>query len=106
MKLMGIELTPEEFDTLMCEQANGKELKVVDGKVIAVEHEVTQEEILNNELNTLLNWFEKYDNQVKQYERCKRLGTEFDKDINELDAQATINQKRIAEIRKILKKEI
>ena len=37
MKLLGIEMTNEEFDFLFCEQAQGKELKVVDGKVIAVE---------------------------------------------------------------------
>ena len=37
MKLFDIELTKEEFDNLMCEQAQGKELKVFDGKVIAVE---------------------------------------------------------------------
>lgn len=45
MKLLGIEVTEKEFDFLFCEQAKGKELKVVDGKVIAVEHEVTQEEL-------------------------------------------------------------
>lgn len=74
-----------------------------------VDYDNSQElelKLLENELNSLYSWFEKYDNQVKQYERCKRLGTEFDKDINELDAQATINQKRISEIRQILKKEI
>lgn len=37
MKLFGIELSNQEFDYLMCEQAKGKELKVVDGKVVATE---------------------------------------------------------------------
>lgn len=105
MELLGIEISFEEFDFLMCEQNKGKELKVIDGKVVAIEHEPTQEELLNNELNTLYSWFEEYDNQVKQYERCQRLGIEFDKNIEELDAQATTNQKRIAEIRNILKGE-
>lgn len=46
MKLLGIEVTPEEFNNLFCEQAKGKELKVIDGKVVAVEHEVSEEELL------------------------------------------------------------
>lgn len=65
----------------------------------------TEKELLNNELNKLYTWFNKYDNQVKQYERCQRLDIEFDKDISQLDTQATINQKRISEIRNILKEE-
>ena len=59
----------------------------------------TKEELLNIELRNLMEWFEEYDNQVKQYERCVRLNIEFDKDINELDRQATENQYRIREIR-------
>ena len=43
--LLGIEVTDEEFDYLFCQQSQGKELKVVDGKVVAVEHETTQEEL-------------------------------------------------------------
>ena len=46
MKLMGIEMTFEEFDFLICEQNKGKDLKVIDGKVVAVEHEVSEEELL------------------------------------------------------------
>lgn len=34
MEFLGIDLTLEEFDKLMCEQAQGKELIVEDGKVI------------------------------------------------------------------------
>lgn len=59
---------------------------------------IAQEELL--ELNT---WFEEYDNQVKQYQRCVRLGIEFDKDINELDNQAKSKQERIREIKDLLK---
>lgn len=105
MKLLGIEVTPEEFNNLFCEQSKGKEIKVVDGKVVAVERELTQQKQLERELSSLYDWFDEYDNQVKQYERCQRLGVEFDKNIEELDAQATINQKRIAEIRNLLKGE-
>ena len=102
--LLGIEITDEYFDYLFCEQAKGKELKVVDGKVVAVEHEPTQEEILNSELSDLYVWFEEYDNQVKQYQRCQRLGIEYDRDIVELDNQAKVNAERITEIRNLLKK--
>jgi hypothetical protein len=106
MKILGIEVTEKEFDFLFCEQAKGKELKVVDGKVVAVEHEVTEQELLQKELTELYSWFDEYDNQVKQYNRCQRLGIEFDKDINELDNQAKVNQDRIAEIREILKEKL
>lgn len=102
MELLGIEMPFEEFDKLMCEQSKGKELKVVDGKVVAVEHEPTQEELLEIELRSLLAWFEEYDNQVKQYNRCQRLGIEYDKDIKQLDNQARVNANRITEIRKDL----
>lgn len=53
MELLGIELTFEEFDRLMCEQSQGKELKVIDGKVVAVEHEVTEEELTQQEIYEL-----------------------------------------------------
>ena len=45
MEFLGIEMTPEEFDYLICEQNKGKELKVIDGKVVAVERVATQEEL-------------------------------------------------------------
>ena len=53
------------------------------------------------ELAQLLTWFEEYDNQVKQYQRCQRLGIEFDKDITTLDNQAKINAARITELRNL-----
>ena len=68
-----------------------------------VEHKPTQEELLNSELNDLYSWFEEYDNQVKQYNRCQRLGIAYDKDIEELDNQARVNAERITEIRNLLK---
>jgi hypothetical protein len=58
MKLLGIELTDKEFDYLMCEQTKGKELKVVGGKVVAVEKTLTESEkslIRIRELKQLLN---------------------------------------------------
>ena len=43
-KILGIEVTEEEEDFLFCEQAKGKEIKVIDGKVVAVEKTITDEE--------------------------------------------------------------
>lgn len=43
--LFGIEMTDEEFGYLFEQQSQGKELKVIDGKVVAVDHEVTEEEL-------------------------------------------------------------
>lgn len=43
--LLGIEMPFEEFDRLLCEQANGRELKLVDGKVVAELHKPTESEL-------------------------------------------------------------
>ena len=94
-KLLGIEMTDDYFDYLFSEQEKGKELKVIDGKVVAVEHEVTDEERKQQRIYEIRTWFEEYDNQVKQYERCVRLGIEFDKDIVELDNQAKAYQEEL-----------
>ena len=65
----------------------------------------TSQELLKQELVELENWFDEYDNQVKQYNRCQRMGIAYDKDIAELDNQAKVNAERITEIRNILKGE-
>lgn len=44
MKLLGIEMPLEEFDALIVAQNNGKELKVIDDKVVAIDHILTQQE--------------------------------------------------------------
>lgn len=98
-RLLGIEITDKEFDYFMCEQAKGKELKIVDNKIVAEYHQQTEKEKLEQERREILRWFEEYDNQVKQYNRCKRLGVEFDRDIGELDNQATEKQLRLREIK-------
>ncbi len=55
------------------------------------------------ELADLEKWFtEVYDAQIKQYNRCQRLGLEYDNKygtIAELDNQATASAKRISELR-------
>ncbi|MBQ3047587.1 MAG: hypothetical protein IJD48_01065 [Clostridia bacterium] len=42
MQLLGINMSFEEFDKLMCEQSNGKELKLINNKVMAVERVFTE----------------------------------------------------------------
>ena len=59
-------------------------------------------EALQTELSELYEWFIWYDEQTAQYQRCLRLGEEFDEDITELDAQAKTKQLRIREIRATL----
>jgi len=54
---------------------------------------------MQSELYQLEEWFKWYDQQVIQYQRAMRLGIEFDKDINELDAQAVETAARIKELR-------
>lgn len=68
MELLGIEMPFEEFDSLMCENAQGKELKVIDGKVVAVEHEPTTEEIKLNRIYELKQLLQKYKEDVEQVE--------------------------------------
>ena len=101
--LLGINVSLQEFADLMEQQSLGKELVVVDNKVVAIDHVMSEKEELNIELKTLYRWFEEYDNQVKQYERCQRLGVTFDKDIADLDNQAQTKAARITEIRDLLK---
>lgn len=64
----------------------------------------SEEELLNNELNELLAWFNNYyRTQVEQYNRCQRTGAVYDKDIVALDKQADEAQIRIREIKEQLK---
>ena len=56
--ILGINLTDAEFDYYACEQNKGKELKVIDGKLVAVEHVPTEEEITQLQLHIKLNRLE------------------------------------------------
>lgn len=42
--LLGIEMSFEEFDHLICEQNKGKKLITQDGKICAVNYEISQKE--------------------------------------------------------------
>ena len=57
---------------------------------------------LQVELNTLYAWFDMYDKQVAQYQRCLRTGKQYDKDIAVLDAEAQQKQLRIRELRQLI----
>jgi hypothetical protein len=86
--------------------------KVVDGEIKYVIHDKSGYELSTNreaarkELTDLTSWFNNvYDVQVKQYERCLRLGVEYDNKygtIAELDALASQNAKRINELNTLL----
>ncbi len=44
-------------------------------------------------------WFEQYDRQVMEYQRCIRLGQAYDRDIDKLDQEAMEKQQRIRVLR-------
>lgn len=52
-ELLGIKMNFEEYNTLIAEQENGKELVVENGKVIARKHEPTQKEIAQQRIAEL-----------------------------------------------------
>lgn len=112
-KILLLPSEQEEYHYEFKQYPNGgkDKIKVIDKPFKQAEYEniqvyipYTEEEILQQELLELVNWFEGYYRcQIEQYERCKRMNDEFDKDINELDNQAKVNQERIREIRNLLK---
>lgn len=59
-KILNIMVSDQEFDQLMIEQSNGKELKVVNNKVVAINHELTQEELKKNEISQIKKQLQKY----------------------------------------------
>ena len=77
--LLGIEITDEEFDRLFCEQSQGKELKVVDGKVVAIEHEITDEERKQMRMSEIQNRL----NELSQDFIQVYLGADFGTKLNE-----------------------
>lgn len=84
-----VEVTDEEYEQLLLGL-----LKFENGKLVVNEIGVLQKEL--DELNA---WFRYYDVQVSQYNRCVRLGLEFDKNIEELDAEAVKKAERINAVR-------
>jgi hypothetical protein len=78
MKLLGIELTPEEFDYLMCEQSKGKELKAVDGRVIALDRVITEEEKNQMRINELIACLTNTDYQVLKWKEGELTDEQFE----------------------------
>lgn len=109
MKLLGIEMTMEEFDFLLCEQAKGKELIVDNGKVIAIEHQESKQELAQMELLELKYWYDNYYTQHEQkYRRLHSLGklTDIGKDpyseLINLYNEAEIKRAKIQELERLL----
>lgn len=105
MELLGVELTNEEFDYLMCEQAKGKELKVVDGKVVAVERVMTEQEKAQIRIAELkqklqetdylaIKHFEGYLTDY-EYEPIKFKRQSWRDEINALEVQYAIDSKQL-----------
>lgn len=109
MELLGIEITFDEFDKLMCEQSNGKELVVDNGKVIAIEHQESKQELAQKELLELKYWYDNYYTQHEQkYRRLHSLGKLTDEgkdpynDLINLYNEAEIKRARIQELERVL----
>ena len=115
MELLGIEVSFEEFDYLMCEQSKGKELVVEDGKVIARDRIIAQEELNQNKIAELDNWFKtdylKYEQMFTRREALgktdiiedefrNRVGENAYHSLIELYEEAEIVASEIRELRK------
>ena len=103
--ILGIDLTKEEYDFLILEQAKGKELVVDNGKVIAIE----QQELPQRELLELKYWYDNYYTQHEQkYRRLHTLGKTTDEGKNpyneliNLYNEAEIKRARIQELERLL----
>lgn len=77
MKLLGIELSLEDFDKLMCEQSKGKELKVIDGKVVAGERVISEDEKRLNRINELKRLLKESDYQAIKFAEGKLTAEEY-----------------------------
>lgn len=108
-ELLGIKMDFEEFDMLMCEQSKGKELVVDNGKVIAINHQESKQELAQKELLELKYWYDNYYTQHEQkYRRLHSLGklTDEGKDpyqeLISLYNEAEIKRARIQELERLL----
>ncbi len=82
-------------------------------KIAKKREELNRQVSLKNQLSTLKEWFVKYDEQVSQYERAKRLNLGIIIHINskvyatlkELDEEARVNADKISAIRRELQED-
>jgi len=90
-KLFGFDIEDEYFDFLFCEQTKGKEIAVENGKVVARDRVVTQEELNQNKIAELDNWFKTtYRYQCEKYTRLIAL--------NKLDDDGVDPNKKLLEL--------
>lgn len=102
-----VEITEERWFELLDGQAQGKEIYTrADGQPDVRDYVQTEADLARAELYELEKWFtDIYDNQIRQAERCERLGVAYDKkygSVAELDMQAVMKAERITELRKLL----
>lgn len=74
----------------------------IDNKLVFNEELKNQAILKQNDFNEIFDierWFVWYDNQCAQYGRAIRRGETFDRNIEELDAEAEIKSVRLAKLR-------
>ena len=72
------DLTDKEEDFLFCEQAKGKEIKVVNGKVVAVERVITEEEKAKTRIAELKQKLKDTDYQAIKFAEGELTAEEFE----------------------------
>ncbi len=97
-KLLGIKLTDKEFNFLICEYNKGKQLKVVGGKVVAVERVITEDQKKANRITELKDLLAGTDYQAikfaegqisaEDYEPIRTQRQAWRDEINELEGGA------------------
>lgn len=74
MKFNGIEITEQEIEFLMSEQDKGKVIKIIDGKYVAVDKVLTEEEKAQIQIKELKHWFDtEYTKLEQKYRRLRAL---------------------------------
>ena len=64
--ILGVEMTKEEYDFLILEQLNGKELKLENGKVVAVEKTLSKEARKNIRISEIKTRLEQLSQDIIQ----------------------------------------
>lgn len=95
MELLGITVTDDEFNALMCAQNNGKELKVIDGNVVAVERVLSEKFLRETRISELKQFLADTDYKTIKYVEGEISDEEYEpvlaerkawrKEINELE---------------------
>lgn len=96
-KIFGVEVSDEEFDRLYKLQSEGKILKVIDGKIEAIDYVKPQEVINQERIIELKEQIAKYKEDVEQvelfgmersdYEEKKQLCKDIILELRELESK-------------------